>query len=66
MSGRHHAPEATTGGRHHAPEGSERNQDGDWPGSIYQDHIWSMLAQYGIEPDGAHYRYHEPRHSVAE
>jgi hypothetical protein len=49
---------------HRAPDGSEHNQDGDWPGSIYQDHIWFMLAEHGIVPDGAHYRHHEPRHAM--
>jgi len=52
-----------TEGRHHAPDGSENDQDGNWAGSIYQDRIWAMLDEHGIEPDGAHYRYHEARHS---
>jgi len=53
-------------GKHRAPDGSEDDQDGNWPGSIYQDHIWAMFAQHGIEPDGCHYRYHEDRHGLKE
>lgn len=57
----HHAG-SRLAGDHRAPEGSERNQDGDWPGSIYQPHIQEMFDEAGIEPDGAHYRYHQDRH----
>jgi hypothetical protein len=53
---------ATAAGLHRAPEGSEDNDDGDWPGSIYQDHIWDMLDEHGIETDGPHYRKHQDRH----
>lgn len=48
---------------HRAPEGHETNYDGDWPGSIYQDHIWKMFDLYNIEPDGAFYRHHKARHA---
>ena len=53
-------------GEHSAPPGAgEDNVHGgftDWPGSIYQDRIWNMMDEHGIEPDGRNYRYHQDRH----
>lgn len=53
-------------GEHSAPPGAgEDNVHGeftDWPGSIYQDRIWNMMGEHGIEPDGRNYRHHQDRH----
>ena len=53
-------------GEHNAPPGAgEDNVHGeftDWPGSIYQDRIWNMMGEHGIEPDGRNYRHHQDRH----